>query len=178
MGIGRFGTPFWNRRTVLKRLLPSTNLQIHRVFLKNIHGINTIQYPIVAHLQIYKPTHKPHSCKPPTGSGWSVIGKWMFCFLFRTALFFQIVNLNRCWQALQLDSSKDPRGFQLHIFAAMSGTGPIKASFWARVGTRKKVEKLSFQGSGDYKTRATKLGFMLDGLANIICWLCATRSTE
>ena len=58
---------------------------------------------------------------------------------------------------LHLDSLKDPSGFQLHIFAAMSATGLIKASFWARVGTRKKVEKLSFQGSGDHKPRATRV---------------------
>ena len=63
-------------------------------------------------------------------------------------LFFQIVNLNGCWQHSH---------FNGHIFAAMSATGQKKRRAFGQGLEQEKVEKLSFQGSGDHKPRATRV---------------------
>lgn len=60
---------------VLKRSLPSRNLQIHgAIFLFEFSWHKHHKTPN---------NHNPHSCTPqhpPTGSRWPVTGKWMFCF--------------------------------------------------------------------------------------------------
>lgn len=82
-------------------------------------------------------------------------------------LFFQIVNLNGCWQHSH---------FNGHIFAAMSATGQKKRrAFGQGLEQEKRLRSCPFKGQAT--TSLGQLEFMSDGLA-IICWLCAACSSE